>query len=138
MTSPEARIDTLEAILAARVRRVRAMHPAVARALQQFTITSDIGRIVRESGYSHRTLLSQFRRVVGLGPKEYMRVLRLQRALREMTRTDSLADIAAAAGYSDQAHLSREFRAFSGVTPRDYRRVSPKRLHHLPVGARIR
>ena len=125
------RLDTLEALLVARVRRARALHPAVARALRQFTVTADVGLVVRESGYSHRTFISQFRRSVGLTPKEYTRVVRLQRAIKQLVHTGSLAELAAGAGYSDQAHLSREFRTFSGVTPREYRRLAPQRPHHL-------
>src|SRR5690606_20400422 len=125
------RLDTLEALLAGRLQGARALHPAVARGLRQFTVTADVGRVVRESGYSHRTFLSQFRRSVGLTPKEYTRVVRLQRAIPRMREAGSFAELAAESGYSDQAHLSREFRAFAGVTPREYRRLSPPRPHHV-------
>lgn len=131
--SLEERLSVLENILAARVRRTRGIHPAVARALRQFKVTSDVSYVVRDAGYSHRTLISEFRRSVGLAPKEYTRVLRLQRALRDMRRTGSLADLAASAGYSDQAHLCREFREFTGVTPGQYRRALPDAPHHLKI-----
>jgi AraC-like DNA-binding protein len=129
----EDRVGVLESILIARLRRTRGLHPAVARALRQFTVTSDIAQVVREAGYSHRTLVSEFRRAVGLTPKEFTRVLRLQRVLRAIRGTGSLADLAAAAGYSDQAHLCREFREFAGVTPGDYRRALPDAPHHVKV-----
>lgn len=131
--SLEERIAMLEAVLAARLRRVRGLHPAVARALQHFTVTTDVGRVVRESGYSHRTMVSEFHRSVGLTPKEYTRVLRLQRVIKRMTQAGTLADLAAEAGYSDQAHLCREFRVFSGVSPGEYRRLSPGFPHHLKI-----
>ena len=43
------------------------------------------------------------------------------------------AQLAAEAGYADQAHMSREFVAFSGVTPGRYRRIGPDHELHLPV-----
>jgi AraC-like DNA-binding protein len=131
--SLEDRVSLLESILAARVRRTRGVHPAVARALQRFTLTSDVSDVVRDVGYSHRTLISEFRRSVGLTPKEYTRVLRLQRAIRGLRQGSSLADLAAAAGYSDQAHLCREFREFTGITPGEYRRTPPEAPHHVKV-----
>ncbi|MDN3359453.1 helix-turn-helix domain-containing protein [Actinomadura sp. DC4] len=54
----------------------------------------------------------------GLEPRTLRRVVRLQRFLRlSAGRERSLADLAARAGYADQAHLSREVRALSGLTP---------------------
>jgi AraC-like DNA-binding protein len=133
VSSLEERVSVLENILAARVRKTRGIHPSVAQALRQFTVTSDVSHVVRESGFSHRTLISEFRRSVGLTPKEYTRVLRLQRAIRGISEVGTLADLAAAAGYSDQAHLCREFREFTGVTPGEYRHASPDAPHHLTI-----
>ncbi|MEW2502595.1 helix-turn-helix domain-containing protein [Amycolatopsis sp. NPDC047767] len=67
-----------------------------------------------------RQLRRRFTVAVGYGPATYLRVLRLQRAIALAPRAPGLADLAASAGYADQAHLSRECRALTGLTPRAY------------------
>ena len=129
----DARLDALEAMLLARVARVHAMHPAVAHALAEFTVRCDVGHVIAETGYSHRTMIGLFRRSVGLAPKQYVRVLRFARALKSLRAGRGLVDVAIEAGYSDQAHFAREFRSFSGTTPSQYRRIAPSAAHHLPV-----
>jgi AraC-like DNA-binding protein len=134
--SSETRLDLLEAILVAKLPAVRGLHPAVAGALEQFSRISSVRDVVRDSGYSHRTFISLFTRSVGLTPKRYCRVLRFRRALEGASAGHrALIDLAGAAGYSDQAHFTREFREFAGVTPGEYRRASPRFAHHLPVGS---
>lgn len=66
----------------------------------------------------------QFERIfnafVGMNPKEYAQIVRLQRALALMQRTCRRADyaqIACTSGYADQSHFTREFRRFTGHTP---------------------
>jgi AraC-like DNA-binding protein len=56
---------------------------------------------------------------VGISPKEFSRVRRFQRALGLAREQPMLrwAAIAACAGYSDQAHLGRDFRQFAGCAP---------------------
>ena len=130
----EERLDVFEAVLAERLPFVRGLHPAVALALQRFQATSNIRDVVTESGYSHRTFVGLFRDSVGLTPKRYCRVLRFAGALREAAAEGtSFVDLAAAAGYSDQAHLNREFREFAGVTPGEYCRSELRHAHHVPV-----
>jgi AraC-like DNA-binding protein len=71
-------------------------------------------------GLSERQLQRRFRQEVGYGPKALQRVLRFQRLLRVLKleyEPGGLARIAAAVGYSDQAHLTREAREFSGLSP---------------------
>jgi len=71
-------------------------------------------------GLSHRQLQRRFSAAVGYGPKMFQSVLRFQRLLNFASRPASpasLADLAAAAGYADQAHMTREVRHFAGCSP---------------------
>jgi AraC-like DNA-binding protein len=67
-------------------------------------------------GFSERQLQRRFLAAVGYGPKLLQRVLRLRRFLI-VARFDGLAAAAVGAGYADQAHLTRECRALTGLTP---------------------
>ncbi|QRP50785.1 helix-turn-helix transcriptional regulator [Amycolatopsis sp. FDAARGOS 1241] len=69
------------------------------------------------SAVGERQLRRRFTVAVGYGPATYLRVLRFQRAIGLARRTPGLAELAARAGYADQAHLSRECRTLTGLTP---------------------
>lgn len=131
------RLSVLEAVLMARLPRVRIMHPAIAAAMQAMNATQSVDEAVRRSGYSHRHFIALFREAAGLAPRTYARVRRFQRALKRARSgaADSLAGIAAEIGYSDQAHFNREFLAFSGVSPGAYLRRAPAERNHVPVAA---
>jgi AraC-like DNA-binding protein len=125
----------LEQELTARVKRPLLIHPAVAHTLaSQSTAWSPtrIADIQRESGYSPRHFIALFRSAVGLTPKHYYRVKRFTAVLRRLAAGNaaSLADIAASVGYSDQSHLTREFRDFAGITPTQYRPRGPDSVFH--------
>jgi transcriptional regulator GlxA family with amidase domain len=68
---------------------------------------------------SRRHLERQFREHVGLGAKHLARISRVHSALALLQQQPSMsgAEIAAACGYSDQAHLIRECKQLSGRTP---------------------
>lgn len=70
-------------------------------------------------GISERSLRRRCHEAFGYGPKTLDRILRFQRFLRlaGAGETPGLSHLAAAAGYADQAHLSREARRLSGLTP---------------------
>jgi len=70
-------------------------------------------------GISERQLRRRFADAVGYGPKTLARVLRFQRflSLAAATPAPDLAGLAFAAGYADQAHLTRECVRLSGRTP---------------------
>jgi AraC-like DNA-binding protein len=75
---------------------------------------------IAASGVSERHVRRRFQDHVGYGPKTLQRVLRMQRVLWLMSRPTpprSLAHLAQAAGYADQAHLTREIRALTGQSP---------------------
>jgi AraC-like DNA-binding protein len=77
-------------------------------------------------GVGERRLQRAFDRSVGLSPKVLARVLRFRRAVRQLdgaaSSPGSWAGLAALAGYADQSHFIREFRALAGLTPAAYLR----------------
>lgn len=131
------RLALLESALLERLPRVHGMHPAIASVIDEMYSLQSVEAAVQRSGVSHRRFIALFRRTVGLSPKTYLRILRFQRALQLFKRGEinSLALLAAQAGYSDQAHFNRDFREFAGVTPMTYRKLASGEMNHLPVGA---
>ena len=129
---PSAQLDLLEAVIAERLRRLRGIHPAVAAALERFRHTTNVAAVVRDTGYSHRTLAEQFRRTMGIGPKAYQRIRRMRRLLQRIGDTP-WSDLAAEAGFSDQAHFVREFHQFTGATPTAYLRARPANSDHFRI-----
>lgn len=83
-----------------------------------------VGELASATALSARHLNTLFHRELGRSPKQVAGLMRfenatgaLARQVRSTGRAD-LAHVAAAAGYSDQAHLSREFARYAGITPR--------------------
>lgn len=128
------RLDLFEDALAQRLPPVRGLHPAVAHALERFRTGAPVGDVVGETGYSHRHFIHLFRSSVGLAPKVFCRVRRFQRALVRLSAGDLITEVAFEAGYSDQAHLTREFHELAGLTPGEYRRSDSRRPGHVAIG----
>ncbi|PZF80470.1 helix-turn-helix domain-containing protein [Jiangella anatolica] len=90
--------------------------PIAARVAERLGQGAEVGAVAREVGLSARQLHRRSLDAFGYGPKTLARILRLNHAL-ELGRTGTpAADAAYAAGYADQAHLSREVRSLTGVT----------------------
>jgi AraC-like DNA-binding protein len=75
-----------------------------------------VAEVASDAGWSNRTLQRQSHAVYGYGPATLRRVLRFRRAVSMLRAGRAPADVAAAAGYSDQPHLHREVRALAGTT----------------------
>jgi len=73
-------------------------------------------------GISQNQLLTQFKRMVGISPKALARLYRLKHILRSIDPTQAVdwTQLAHQSGYYDQAHFSKDFRAFTGHSPTDY------------------
>lgn len=117
------RFETVDRLLIARLDSGPRPAPEVRRAWQCLVATGGrvaISRVATEVGWSHKHLITRFRQQVGLPPKTVARLVRFRRVLRSLNQPRTWERIAAEAGYSDQAHLVREFRTFTGSTPTDY------------------
>jgi transcriptional regulator GlxA family with amidase domain len=66
-------------------------------------------------------LITRFTQQIGVTPKTAARLVRFERLARvRHDRAPRWDEVAAEGGYADQAHLIRDFRAFSGATPAAY------------------
>lgn len=132
---PQRQLATLDALLCARIRAGRALQAPLRWALQQLAGgEARIDTLARDSGYSHRGFIALFREAAGMSPKRYARVQRFQQALAALQAgTATLAELAVAAGYSDQAHMTREFQAMAGLSPGAYRGLAPAAAHHVAI-----
>lgn len=83
--------------------------------VEQLAATSDV---------KPRTFRRTFGRRSGIAPKRWLMLHRLDAVLRDKRLADPefpLAQLAADHGFADQAHLCRDFRRFTGATPKAFR-----------------
>jgi AraC-like DNA-binding protein len=73
------------------------------------------------TGLTRYDLARQFRRMFGTSPYRYLLMRRLDLARELIHQQRSLVDVAGEAGFADQAHFTRVFRAAFGLTPARYR-----------------
>ena len=81
-----------------------------------------LDELARESGMSPFALVRAFRSETGLPPHAYVNHLRVRLARRLLDGGVGPADVAAQAGFADQAHLTRHFKRVVGVPPGAYQR----------------
>ncbi len=114
------RIEIIEDFLLARLRPTPlTLMPVLHVAEHQPSLR--VSEAAELTGLSPKRLIATFRHEIGLTPKAYLRVRRLQSALRLLDAgTGDGADVAATLGYFDQPHFVREFRGFTSVTPTQY------------------
>ncbi len=113
-------VERVGRALALRSRQI--FEPASARLARQAVRLLENGEVRVENvatqlGVTARHLRRAFTESIGIGPKEYARTVRLQRALRSAATSKDWARIAAESGYYDQAHLISDFRQLVGLTP---------------------
>lgn len=68
-------------------------------------------------------LFRAFERTLGMTPHAYQRQARVRMAMRLIRANHSLGEASVLCGFSDQAHLTRWFRRFSGITPGQYQKA---------------
>jgi AraC-like DNA-binding protein len=114
----------LDAAIAERLSRTppSRAHSALATEAAARLKQAPLTLVAKDLGISERHLRRVFREVIGVGPKEYVKLTRFHHALRaaRVASVDSWASIAAGAGYYDQAHLIADFKSIAGVTPRAF------------------
>lgn len=94
-----------------------------------------VAAVASQLAMSPKRLIASFRSEVGLTPKLYCRVRRFERMLRAIEQSAEVnwALVGNHNGYYDQAHLTHEFRHFSGYTPGEYLSLRGPYARHVPI-----
>jgi AraC-like DNA-binding protein len=91
-----------------------------AAAMQRSRGSVDVAEVAARSAVSTRHLERAFQEQVGVSPKMFGRLLRLDYALELAGSGSNWAEVAHLCGYFDQSHLARDFRAMTGATPVEF------------------
>jgi AraC-like DNA-binding protein len=101
--------------------------PQLSRALEHLRANYG-GRIsvevlARAAGMSRRSFERQFRAVLGCSAITYLRRVRINAVCSAIVNSSrTLPEISVSCGFSDQSHMTREFRKLVGETPQQYRK----------------
>jgi len=109
-------------ILSARLVHDSSLVPDAIKIIDDSKGQATVSQIAKLTGACERTLRRNFQQLVGLPPKAYAATVRLHNALNLLSNDlEKMAVIAAECGYSDQAHMVRAFKGFTGHTPAAFR-----------------
>ncbi|AGP60198.1 helix-turn-helix domain-containing protein [Streptomyces rapamycinicus] len=116
----DGRFALLDQVLGAALESGPSPSPEVTwawRALQGRAGRFRVEELAAQTGWSRRHLERRFRHETGLTPKDTAQVMRLQAALLRKEAGASWVEAAKQAGYHDQPHFNRTFKAMTGQTP---------------------
>jgi AraC-like DNA-binding protein len=118
----------LDRFLLSRTRQYRRSTREIDWAWRQLDLSRGsvrVEKITEQLGWTRKRLVNTFRDEIGIPPKALARILRFRMALAELNARQivSFSEVAVECGYSDQAHMIRDFNEFSGLTPVELVRV---------------
>lgn len=123
-------ISRAEAFLLRRLEKQEPEADFVSRAaeLMRYSGEVNIREISERVNVSQRHLERKFRKALGLSPKQYLRLTRLNRVMRvlEQNRSLDLTSVAYYCGYFDQAHFIKDFKRITGQNPSVFNRERQK------------
>lgn len=114
------RFTLAESLIARRNAVASPVDPEVAWAWRRIARSRGRARVdglAAELGWSRKRLWSRFQSQLGLPPKRAAKLVRFDHAVHRLVAGRAAADVAAETGFTDQSHLHRDVRAFTGLTP---------------------
>jgi len=81
-----------------------------------------VNELSKQNNTSRRQLTRKFSSTIGLSPKQLSKTIRIQNALKTLLNKEvtSLTDLAYENEYFDQAHFIKDFKEFTGLTPKEF------------------
>lgn len=121
----EQRISIIEKFLLDRLNDEKTINRIVKNTIDSLMSTNgsaSINSILKDDLSKRRQLERNFKKQIGVSPKQLGKVIRLQTALKMLLdqKSENLTDIAYESEYFDQAHFIKDFREFTGINPREF------------------
>jgi AraC-like DNA-binding protein len=120
-------MERVQRLLAATSGKGNETRPEIRKALEmlqkRFADPVPLDQLTEHVGLSKFHLIRVFRDEIGVAPHAFQLQLRISRARQFLASGRSLAEVAAACGFADQAHFSRCFKTAVGYTPGAFRRL---------------
>ena len=123
--SNRERIDQLESFLLARLETPGTIDSITRACVQTILKTQGqlgVDELADKLNIHRRNMERRFETAVGMSPKQLSRVVRLQSALKlmEQKKYSNLTSLAYESGYYDQAHFIKDFKEFTGISPKSF------------------
>ncbi len=124
-TDVKQRIDIIENFLLEKLNDKSTIDNIVKTTVDALLSTNGnapIKNILKEDLSKRRQLERKFAKQIGISPKQLGKVIRLQTALKMLLnkKAESLTDIAYESEYYDQAHFIKDFKEFTGTSPKEF------------------
>jgi AraC-like DNA-binding protein len=119
------RIELVEKFLAERLSTPQAVDRIIESTVKTMLAINEqlsIDEISQKLNINRRQLERKFSSVIGLSPKQLSKIFRLQRTLKMLLSNEytSLTALAHKGNYYDQAHFIKDFKEFTGLTPKEF------------------
>jgi AraC-like DNA-binding protein len=124
-TSTSERINFIETFLVDRLTNTQSVDEIIRSTVETiFTANGhlSVDDLSRQTNITCRQLARKFSSAIGLSPKQLSKTVRLQATLKMLMagKVTSLTDLAYEGEYYDQAHFIKDFREFTGLTPKEF------------------
>ncbi len=137
-TSPEAKFQLASNWLTERLSHKQSLNPVLNFAINRLTANPTLDQVKtlsERTGYSQKQFIHLFKKHVGLTPKYYQRIIRFNKVLEEVERSNEInwTALSQQCGFYDQAHFIREFQKFSGFNPTEFLRTDREYKNYVVV-----
>ncbi len=119
------RIKLIEAFLQSRLKNKKNIDKIIKSTIETILATKGQFSVNEHSSQikvNRRLLTRKFSTAIGLSPKQLAKTIRLQATLKKLLTQEvsSLTDLAYENNYFDQAHFNKDFKEFTGITPKEF------------------
>ena len=123
--STSERIFLIEAFLFKKLANTKTIDEIVKSTVETILTANgqfSVNELSEQNNINRRQLTRKFSSTIGLSPKQLSKTIRIQNALKSLLNKEvtSLTDLAYKNEYFDQAHFIKDFKKFTGLTPKEF------------------